>query len=188
MTELINKANSYAAEKTNFVMEKAVAQAYADGYRDGYKDREEEIPVDIRDGNTEYVDLELESGTLWAKEYEIRNNNLDYESFNEALKYNLPTKAQCEELFNSCRFKQEDNVIYCIGPNGRSIIFSYTGYKEIGKEELPAVNWISYFWIKNEDKESDHNAASLGNSRGIWKNTTQLFPGYKLPIRLVKKK
>ena len=45
MIELATKAENYAAEKTNEVMVRAIAQAYADGYRDGYKDREEEIPV-----------------------------------------------------------------------------------------------------------------------------------------------
>ena len=51
-------------------MDKAIAQAYADGYRNGYKDREEEIPVDLRDNKTEYVDLGLPSGTLWSTDYE----------------------------------------------------------------------------------------------------------------------
>ena len=57
--ELIEKAASYAAGKANKAITNAIAQAYADGYRDGYKDREQEIPVDLRDNKTEYVDLGL---------------------------------------------------------------------------------------------------------------------------------
>ena len=66
MKELIEVANNYAENKTNEVLTSAIAQAYADGYKDGYRDREEEIPVDIRFKKTEYVDLGLPSGTLWA--------------------------------------------------------------------------------------------------------------------------
>lgn len=57
MIELATKAENYAAEKTNEVMVRAIAQAYADGYRDGYKDREEEIPVDLRDNKRSMLTL-----------------------------------------------------------------------------------------------------------------------------------
>ena len=70
MKELENFAANYSAGKANEAIDKAIAQAYADGYRDGYKDREEEIPVDLRDNKTEYVDLGLPSGTLWATDFE----------------------------------------------------------------------------------------------------------------------
>lgn len=189
MIELNEKASNYTEENVLNVLKEAFAKVYADGYRMGYKDREDETPVELRDGKTEFVDLGLPSGTLWAKEYGMTNKHLDYEAYLEALKFDIPTIDQCVELFNLCRFKQDGDTIYCIGPNGKSITFSYTGYKEIGKEEAPVMKYISYFWIKNEDKEPDHNAASLGNSfNGIWKVTTQVFPGYKLPIRLVRKK
>ena len=134
------------------------------------------------------VDLGLPSGTLWAKENMIEDNNCVYEPYTVALRNNIPTKDQCSELFSSCQFKQFDGVIYGIGPNGNSITFPHTGYKRIGKEDTSDSNLISFFWIKNEDKESDHNAASLGNHYGVWKRTDSLFPGYKLPIRLVRKK
>ena len=75
---LAEKSEKYAAGKANAAIDKAIAQAYADGYRDGYKAREEEIPVDLRDNKTEFVDLGLPSGTLWAKDYERADGKLHF--------------------------------------------------------------------------------------------------------------
>ena len=70
MKELKELSANYATEKTNEMMSQIVAQAFADGYRMGYKDREDEIPVDLRDGKTQFVDLGLPSGTLWSFDFE----------------------------------------------------------------------------------------------------------------------
>ena len=186
MAELATKAENYAAEKTNDVMTKAIAQAYADGYRDGYKDREEKIPVDLRDNKTEYVDLGLPSGTLWSADYEKEGDANLFIPLNDALKNSIPTREQCLELYKYCRFKV-DGIIFCIGPNGKSITFSPTGYKEIDNEEMkPTV--ISFFWIKNDEENQPHNAAAIGFNPGVWYDTREMFSGYKLPIRLVKTK
>lgn len=125
MKELSKIAVDYAAEKTNEVMTTAIAQAYADGYRDGYKDREEEIPVDIRDNKTEYVDLGLPSGTLWARGYEQKDGNVLYLSYDEASKYQLPTEEQWKELLEICRWEPHygSHSCDCIGPNGAFITF-----------------------------------------------------------------
>ena len=188
MVELKEKANNYAGEKVINILKEALAKVYADGYRDGYKDCEDEITTNLQDDETEFVDLGLPSGTLWAKENMIEDNNCVYEPYTIALRNNIPTKDQCSELFSSCQFKQYDGVIYGIGPNGNSITFPHTGYKKIGKEENSDSNLASYFWIKNEDEESDHNAASLGYHYRVMKSIDSLFSGYKLPIRLVKSK
>lgn len=82
--EITERAGNYAEGKANEAITKAIAQAYADGYRDGYKDREEEIPVDLRDNKTEYVDLGLPSGTLWSNDYEKENGETLYLPYGEA--------------------------------------------------------------------------------------------------------
>ena len=48
MTELLDRADKYAAGKANAIIDKAIAQAYVDGYRDGYKAKENELRVDFR--------------------------------------------------------------------------------------------------------------------------------------------
>lgn len=186
MKELKEIAANYAIGKANEAIDKAIALAYADGYRDGYKDREEEIPVDLRDNKAEYVDLGLPSGTLWSREYEKNRDENLYTVLRDAVKYNIPTREQCLELYRECRFKDVGNKIYCIGPNGKVILFSSTGYKEIGNEAILA-NTISFFWIQNEEAQT-HNAAALGYNGNVWYDTREMFSGYKLPIRLVKVK
>lgn len=101
--EITERAGNYADGKANEAITKAIAQAYADGYRDGYKDREEEIPVDLRDNKTEYVDLGLPSGTLWSKEYETENGETLYLPYGEAAKYAIPTEEQWNELRDYCK-------------------------------------------------------------------------------------
>ena len=187
MKELKELSASYAAEKTNEMMSQIVAQAFADGYRMGYKDCEEEIPTDLRDHKTEYVDLDLPSGTLWATDYEKAGNENIYSAFKDAITYNIPTREQCLELYKQCRFKDEGNKIYCIGPNGKTILFLPTGYKEIGTETI-LPNVVCYFWIQNKEEGHTHNTAALGYSRGVWYDTREIFSGYKLPIRIVKAK
>ena len=104
MKELKELSANYATEKTNEMMSQIVAQAFTDGYRMGYKDREDEIPVDLRDGNTEYVDLGLPSGTLWAADYEKIDGKALFLTYEKAAELSLPSEAQCQELISVCRW------------------------------------------------------------------------------------
>ena len=189
MIEVKEKAGIYAEENVINVLKEAFAKVYADGYHDGYKDREEMIPVDLRDSKTEFVDLGLPSGTLWAKDFEMEDNKLVYAPYIETQRIDIPTKVQCAELLVLCKFKLTGGSVHCIGPNGKSIVFSFTGFKEIGNEEKSTAYSVSYFWIKDEDHDSKHNAAFfyLGQGTQVLTKTGEIFSGYKLPIRLVKK-
>ena len=182
--ELAEKASSYADKNTLNILKEAFARVYSDGYHDGFKDGKEEKNIDVRDNKTEYVDLGLPSGTMWASNFEKAGGENIYISYNEVIKYNIPTNDQCLELYNNCCFTVNNGIIYCIGPNGKSITFSTTGYKEIGNEVLLPSN-IGYFWILSEDEQA-HNAAAIGKNKGIWHDTRKMFTGYKLPIRLVR--
>ena len=193
MIELATKAENYAAEKTNEMMVRAIAQAYADGYRDGYKDREEEIPVDLRDNKTEYVDLGLPSGTLWSNDYEmIDNENYKYEPYLKTSKLQIPTKEQWEELLNMCRWEyeylgQSSRRHDCIGPNGNVISFYSKGYSKTG-EELYNPEKV-FFWIKGheEDSNMEQYVAYMSYSDGAIHKTLEKFSGYKFLLRLVQK-
>jgi hypothetical protein len=194
MIELTTKAEKYAVEKTNEVMVKAIAQAYADGYRDGYKDREEEIPVDLHDKKTEFVDLGLPSGTLWAKDYETDDNDKTiYLPYHTAEEYQLPTEEQWNELLEICRWKGEYSSsglffygVTCIGPNGNSIYLRSKGYVQ-DKEILYGG---IYFWISDNGDTNEKNAihVSEGTKRIPEKEIVNFFSGYKLPIRIVRTK
>ena len=185
MKEINDIAAKYAVGKANDAIDKAIAQSYADGYRDGYKDREEEIPVDLRDNKTVFIDLGLPSGTLWSLDFEKNSNEFIYAPYESTTILEIPTLEQCSELFSNCKFSKKDGLIYCIGPNGKYIKFALAGYKEIANE--PATYTVaSVFWINNCNEKAD-NTARILNMRGLEKDTYKEFSGNKLPIRLVRK-
>jgi len=203
MIEVTKKAANYAAEKANKVMIDAIAQAYADGYRAGYKDREEEIPVDLRDNKTEYIDLGLPSGTLWATEYEMTKNEegekeLLFLPYGKAAKYSLPTEEQWNELLEVCKLRGEKSSsgitfygLRCIGPNGNSVYFRSKGYMEDSRNvAIPDFGGGQvFFWLKDDSEGNEKKAIHVSN----WKRENpmtnvidKVFSGYKLPIRLVR--
>ena len=187
MIELTERAVNYAAGKANEAVEKVIAQAYADGYRDGYKDRDEEIPVDLRDNKTEYVDLGLPSGTLWSSSYERIGEERLYLSYDKAKERSIPTENQWSELCKECRWSIDSDILYCIGLNGNSIHFERTGYISIKKKKEIA-DW-SFFWIKN----GEENGNECYSARMSWLTDSDarrysMFRGYSLPIRLVRNK
>ncbi len=185
MKELMELSANYATEKTNEMMSQIVAQAFADGYRMGYKDREDEIPVDLRDGKTEFVDLGLPSGTLWSSDFEKNSNKLIYAPYESTKFLEIPTLEQCTELFSNCRFSNKEGVVYCLGPNGKYIKFDFAGYKVIENEPATYTTAI-VFWIKDCNEKSE-NTARILNMRGLQLDTYKEFCGNKLPIRLVQK-
>ena len=117
--EIQERANKYASEKTNEVMIQAIAQAYRDGYQDGYKDCEKEIPLEVQKDKTEFVDLGLPSGKKWSfaylkdkKDFYGNSKKLTYE---QASKYNIPTKDDYLELVKFCEMipkKSPDNKVH----------------------------------------------------------------------------
>ena len=198
MKELKESSANYATEKTNEMVSQIVAQAFADGYRMGYKDREDEIPVDLRDGNTEYIDLGLPSETLWSTNYETKDKQVVFLPFKEAISYTLPSEEQWKELISFCSWSYRSigntSCEYkCIGPNGNSLSFCSHGMISTGKVYTKRL----FFWLKDISENVDKNSAFAYVSDKIdpqtYKNIfdvilTKTFMGYKLPIRLVKNK
>lgn len=195
MKELLEKAADYAAEKTNEMITNLIAKAYEDGYRDGYKDREDEIPVDLRDNKTEYIDLGLPSGTLWAKDFEQRDGNVLFLSYCEASKLNIPTKEQVEELISCCVWDsvRDDQYVNgplktakCVGPNGNVIYFPANG--RILSDRIIESSEV-YCWGIYDEEDGKRTALNVYTSgRDLKIQTYQLFSGNKLPLRLVKAK
>lgn len=200
MNELTEMAAQYAAENANQMMADVIAKAYGDGYRDGYNDREDGTSVDLSE--TEFIDLGLPSGTLWAKDFEQEEGKFIYLPYGEACKLNIPTIDEWEELREKCRWDVEsylaDEVhceircVKCVGPNGNFLIFNCTGKKEIDK--VSCVDEV-FFWIVDKEEEEDYkdaihiyNASSFSRTMSQKYSISKFFSGYKLPIRLVRKK
>lgn len=193
MEELREKANIYAEENTVNVLKEAFAKVYSDGYRDGYKDCEEKIPIDLCENQTEYVDLGLPSGTLWASDYE-KDDEEDYLylPYCQTSDLMLPTEEQWNELLNCCEWQGDYSSsrmslygVTCIGPNGNSIRFRSKGYVE-GNATIGIPYYGGgevYFWLFDNEEGNKKKAVCV---RGEIKEIKKLFSGCKVPVRLVK--
>lgn len=198
MENIYLKAEKYAEGKAYEAITKVIAEAYAEGFKDGYKTREEEIPVDLRDNKTEYVDLGLPSGTLWATDYEKVDDKIEYKPYSGTSNYKLPTEEQWEELKKYCKWEfRFKNVGYtnnyvisianCIGPNGNILSFSPTGIMQASS--ILDMHEI-YFWILDDEENLEKKSAKIykykdPNKRAFTEISKQ-FSGYRLPIRLVR--
>ena len=65
----VDKAKEYAEGKVTEALTKVVADAYMSGYDAGYQDGIDKVAKDSSLEETEFVDLGLPSGTLWASDY-----------------------------------------------------------------------------------------------------------------------
>lgn len=193
----VDKAKEYAEGKINDALNKVIVQAYMAGYNSGYKDGYDKVVKETSSDDIEYVDLGLPSGTLWSSNYlEDENNETVYVLQEQSKAFDIPTVKQWQELVEKCRWEQgykrinhSDGFYHyhdwaiCLGPNGNRIIFEKTGLYEIQTERVRTKEVL--FWLKK-----DNNA--LVNSANVTFDTIEItskseFPGYKLPIRLVKK-
>ena len=193
----VDKAKEYAEGKINDALNKVIVQAYMAGYNSGYQDGYDKVVKETSSDDIEYVDLGLPSGTLWSSNYlEDENNETVYVLQEKSKAFDIPTVEQWQELVQKCRWEQgseridHTNGFYhyhdwaiCLGPNGNRIIFEKTGLYEIQTERVRTNEVL--FWLKKGKN-------SLCNSANITFCTIEItskseFPGYKLPIRLVKK-
>lgn len=203
---VLEQAENFAEGKADQAITKAIADAYIEGYKAGYKNREEEIPMDLRDEKTEYVDLGLPSRTLWSTDYEHKQGEGGYLflPYEKAENFKLPTKEQWEELFTLCEwehiFKQGDYLshledfeqiyygVNCVGPNGQILSFKTTG--RITTDSVRDLKDV-FFWQKDNRDSRSKCAVHIFQeynliSRYAKIEVSNAFVGFKLPIRLVR--
>lgn len=102
----------------------------------------------------EFVDLGLPSGTLWATYNVGAKKDIeqgDYLTFEEAQKYNCPSKEQIKELINYTSSiwitKYGINGRLFIGKNGNFIFFPASGYRYDDCHDSIALNGLSgQYW------------------------------------------
>lgn len=196
MVDLQTKADNYAASNSNDIITKAIAKAYAEGYRDGYNDREKDILVNQNYSNTEFVDLGLPSGTCWSVDYERENNNIVYASYDNISQLSLPSAELVQELFDCCIWELFERSCYlCIGPNGNSISFKFSGYKIPNPvDSVRDRYWHANFWVKKREDSTEKHSAFLSLDHDKLKRTLinkelkHFVQAYMLPVRLVLNK
>ena len=192
---ILEQADKYAEGKANEAITKAIADAYIEGYKAGYKDREEEIPMELRDNKTEYIDLGLPSRTLWSTDYEKLDREYLYLPYEKAEYLKIPTKEQWEELKTSCKWEYDIDNLYdfircrCVGPNGQILKFERTG-RIITEGNVD--EWEAFFWIEDDSDLNEKNSIHMFNylkrsAKEFGKcELSKNFSGYKLPVRLVR--
>ena len=132
-----------------------------------------------------YVDLGLPSGTMWKDRNESCGVN-GYFTYDEAVSSfgkKLPTKEQCEELYNLCDWGWTGQNVVITGPNGNSIELPAMGYRASNGDVL----WDgegAYYWSST--------SSISGNAYNLhyWRTGGQvgeILRNYGHPIRLVKK-
>ncbi len=178
------------AESAAAKVAELLKEAYIKGYEQGVLDS----GVPLRVNGVRYIDLGLPSGTMWSDhsleycDYGYRQRKLSY---NEAIKLQIPTVEQWEELCRFCRF--EKNLI--IGLSGGRIGYDYApaGYRIHSLGEGCEEN-RNMFWLKS-DVDSENNASVMiydfevdDEEYKIFKGTSKHFIGYKLPVFLVRNK
>ena len=184
----VDKAKEYAEGKVTEALSQVVADAYMAGYNAGYQDGVDKVAKDSVSEETEFVDLGLPSGTLWASDYVKDGDEVLFLPYPEAQKYDIPTKEQVDELREYCeisiKYDEDDNYVHIVlGPNGNSIVFKGHGYKTFA--ELKDTK-TAYFWqVYNSDKPK---AVFVPYPSAPYINAVYLFPGYKIPIWTVKNK
>lgn len=185
--DITEKAKNYAEGKAIVALEQLIADAYADGYKAGYQDRDDEIPAEFKqDEDVEFVDLDLPSGTKWAKDF-LRNEHghMLYLPYREAKKYSLPTLEQLKELYEHCKTGY-------VGFDRKSFIFlsrtgekiSLSGGDVLTESKILGNKGALIFWL-NEAENDDHEMLSC-YTLGANIQAMHFFIGYKLPVLLVK--
>ena len=163
---ILEQADKYAEGKANEAITKAIADAYIEGYKAGYKDREEEIPMELRDNKTEYIDLGLPSRTLWSTDYEELDRKYLYLPYEKAEYLKIPTKEQWEELKTSCKWEYDIDNVYdficcrCVGPNGQILKFERTG-RIITEGNVD--EWEAFFWIEDDSDINEKYSIHMFN-------------------------
>jgi len=186
--DINEKAKDYAEGRATAAIEQAIADAFIDGYKAGYKDRDNEIPLEIKKQVPEFIDLELPSGTLWAKDFlRDENGKILYLTFREAKKYKLPTPEQLKELSETCSHptvRPFANQLKFLAANGNQLYIRCPGFYNVeGKIEDTLSFWLSSNVEENKALCSHYNHWT---THSCFYNTTSRFVGERLPIIVVK--
>lgn len=131
----------------------------------------------------QFIDLGLPSGTLWAAE-----NETEFYTFPDAVTIfgsSLPTKAQWEELKETCRWIW-DRKAGCIlvGPNGKRLTLPVSGYYNCDGEFRGKGEYGEY-WTSTDNVNNPMNAWIFDIEANLYVCDLS-FSCYRLSVRLVK--
>ncbi|WP_028913072.1 hypothetical protein [Prevotella sp. MA2016] len=179
--DILEKAKKYAEGKAIEAITLAIEEAYVNGYKAGWSDSELAAKNIICDG-IEYVDLNLPTGTKWSVGY-IKDDSGKYQyfSYDEAVKLNIPTKQQYEELLEYTQRIAKDTYSLkgtdFLGRNGE-VLFLPDAQFYMASHKSPVGTFL--FWLKDDECDGDARLCAYNSQ------TEKRYMGYKLPVLLVK--
>lgn len=137
-------------------------------------------PVEVE---MNFIDLGLPSGTLWAEA-----NEEEYYTFPDAVAMfgkSLPTKAQWEELKETCRWNWDKKTgCTLIGPNGNKLNIPAVGYYNCDGEFRGKGEYGEY-WTSTDNVNNPMNAWIFDIEANLYVCDLS-FNCYRLSVRLVK--
>ena len=197
--DIKERAKQYAESKAQEAITSAIEQAFVEGYNQGYTEgradeknsRPVATSVDDYDLVT-FVDLGLPSGTKWSSNLLMKDGNACYFTYDEAVKLNIPSLEQFEELISYSRSFSIHNEqkleigLQFIGLNGNNITVGYADYRKDSEGTAVGSSLFPKFWLKDQSQDNfeiEKFCAWIYNKTS--RNT--LFRGYRIPVMLVSK-
>lgn len=126
-----------------------------------------ELVIDSSKDNTEYIDLGLPSGTLWAVCNVGANRPEEYGDYFEFKKWDsslqVPTKEEFKELKKECKWEwisvngKQGHVV--TGPNGKSIFLPAAGFHD--GSSLYGAGVSGFYWSSTLRENDDSRAYDL---------------------------
>ena len=116
----------------------------------------------------------------------IAGTERDAATVNLGKNYKMPTLDQIKELIDECKWKwtKQNGVkgMKVTGPNGNSIFFPASGYRNSGSGTLSNVGSYGYCWTASPYSSDSGRNLSFGS--GIW-NWYYSIRAYGFPVRAV---
>lgn len=180
-------------ESNNDRINELIKDAFINGYEEGLKNKPKSISVN----GSDFIDLGLPSGTLWAKpQTRTFGYGSGYKKYalSEIANEDLPTIEDVEELMKHCRtIIDTDHLVYIVGPSGNRLkiytkdftskYFDYNNKNYYQGEGAPENG--NLFWIKSDVGNDKAKVLAIFDDGSMC--IREHFTGYELPLLLVKK-
>lgn len=154
------------------------------GTPSGHNNTTDTVPVDTIEEPV-FVDLGLESGTLWKSANEGDGAHYSYNEAMNAFGDALPTAEQLRELKDAGHWTWNGNGYTVAGPNGNTIELPAEGYRDY-EGNINATGTYGSYWSSTPDDAVQNNAWCLTfteSFQAVSNNNTALGKSVRLVRR-----
>ena len=120
--------------------------------------------IPFTEDSPEYVYYEIEG--------DIAGTDRDAATVNLGKNYRMPTFDQIKELLDECKWKWTKqngvNGMKVTGPNGNSIFFPASGYRNYSSDTLDNVGSYGYYWSASPNSSTNGHSLDFNSSNWYW--------------------